>query len=194
MEDLYSRIGVGMMCASNIVSRLKEESIDDKEKHSKELVEKNIEEQIHKNEKKQSNENNYGVTVKGLSNIMVRFAKCCNPVPGDEVVGYITKGRGVSIHRKDCNNIKASFGKEKGAGYLAEVQINAEDRMGIISDVMQVITEKNLPLMALNANSSKGNVAIINLKVKINSIEQLKEFMKNIRKIKGVNDVYRMNN
>ncbi|MFR9239971.1 MAG: RelA/SpoT family protein [Clostridium baratii] len=206
MEDLYSRIGVGMMCASNIVSRLKEESIDDKEKHSKELVEKNIEEQIHKNEKKQSNENNYGVTIKGLSNIMVRFAKCCNPVPGDEVVGYITKGRGVSIHRKDCNNIKsliknekekiveASFGKEKGTGYLAEVQINAEDRMGIISDVMQVITEKNLPLMALNANSSKGNVAIINLKVKINSIEQLKEFMKNIRKIKGVNDVYRMNN
>ena len=206
MEDLYSRIGVGMMCASNIVSRLKEESIDDKEKHSKELVEKNIEEQIHKNEKKQSNENNYGVTIKGLSNIMVRFAKCCNPVPGDEVLGYITKGRGVSIHRKDCNNIKsliknekekiveASFGKEKGAGYLAEVQINAEDRMGIISDVMQVITEKNLPLMALNANSSKGNVAIINLKVKINSIEQLKEFMKNIRKIKGVNDVYRMNN
>ncbi|MDY3206630.1 bifunctional (p)ppGpp synthetase/guanosine-3',5'-bis(diphosphate) 3'-pyrophosphohydrolase [Clostridium baratii] len=206
MEDLYSRIGVGMICASNIVSRLKEESIDDKEKHSKELVEKNIEEQIHKNEKKQSNDNNYGVTVKGLSNIMVRFAKCCNPVPGDEVLGYITKGRGVSIHRKDCNNIKsliknekdkiveASFGKEKGAGYLAEVQINAEDRMGIISDVMQVITEKNLPLMALNANSSKGNVAIINLKIKINSIEQLKEFMKNIRKIKGVHDVYRMNN
>lgn len=206
MEDLYSRIGVGMMCASNIVSRLKEESLDDKEKHSKELVEKNIEEQIHKNEKKQANENNYGVTVKGLSNIMVRFAKCCNPVPGDEVLGYITKGRGVSIHRKDCNNIKsliknekdkiveASFGKEKGAGYLAEVQINAEDRMGIISDVMQVITEKNLPLMALNANSSKGNVAVINLKIKINSIEQLKEFMKNIRKIKGVHDVYRMNN
>ena len=206
MEDLYSRIGVGMMCASNIVSRLKEESLDDKEKHSKELVEKNIEEQIHKNEKKQSNDNNYGVTVKGLSNIMVRFAKCCNPVPGDEVLGYITKGRGVSIHRKDCNNIKsliknekdkiveASFGKEKGAGYLAEVQINAEDRMGIISDVMQVITEKNLPLMALNANSSKGNVAVINLKIKINSIEQLKEFMKNIRKIKGVHDVYRMNN
>lgn len=206
MEDLYSRIGVGMICAYNIVSRLKEESIDDKEKHSKELVGKNIEEQIHKNEKKQSNENNYGVTVKGLSNIMVRFAKCCNPVPGDEVLGYITKGRGVSIHRKDCNNIKsliknekdkiveASFGKEKGAGYLAEVQINAEDRMGIISDVMQVITEKNLPLMALNANSSKGNVAVINLKIKINSIEQLKEFMKNIRKIKGVHDVYRMNN
>lgn len=107
MEDLYSRIGVGMMCASNIVSRLKEESLDDKEKHSKELVEKNIEEQIHKNEKKQSNDNNYGVTVKGLSNIMVRFAKCCNPVPGDEVLGYITKGRGVSIHRKDCNNIKS---------------------------------------------------------------------------------------
>ncbi|MDQ0150001.1 RelA/SpoT family protein [Eubacterium multiforme] len=209
LEDLYANIGMGMISPSAFVSRLKEDNIEEKEKYSKELVEKNIEEQIQKNERHEKNkeeEKNYGITVKGLNNIMVRFAKCCNPVPGDEVLGYITKGRGVSIHRKDCSNLKtlietepekiveASFGKAKGSGYVAEIQIKTEDRMGILSEIMIIINEKGLPLNALNANSAKGNVALINVKVKINSIEQLKEFMKAIRKIKGVIDVYRMNN
>lgn len=206
MDDLYSSIGVGMISASNFISRLKEDNTDEKEKYSKEAVEKNIEEKIQKSERKQEKNNNYGVTVKGLNNIMVRFAKCCNPVPGDDVLGYITKGRGVSIHRKDCNNLKtlietepekiveASFGKAEGSGYIAEIQIKTEDRMGILSEIMVVISEKGLPLNSLNANSAKGNIAIINIKIKINSVEQLKEFMKAIRKITGVIDVYRMNN
>ncbi|MBP1889599.1 GTP pyrophosphokinase [Clostridium moniliforme] len=208
LEDLYANIGIGMISPSAFVARLKEDNADEKEKYSKETVEKNIEEQIQKSERSDKNkeEKNYGITVKGLNNIMVRFAKCCNPVPGDEVLGYITKGRGVSIHRKDCSNLKtlietepekiveASFGKAKGSGYLAEIQIKTEDRMGILSEIMMTINEKGLPLNGLNANSAKGNVALINVKVKINSIEQLKEFMKAIRKIKGVLDVYRMNN
>ena len=208
LEDLYANIGIGMISPSAFVVRLKEDNADEKEKYSKETVEKNIEEQIQKNERSDKNkeEKNYGITVKGLNNIMIRFAKCCNPVPGDEVLGYITKGRGVSIHRKDCSNLKtlietepekiveASFGKAKGSGYLAEIQIKTEDRLGILSEIMMTINEKGLPLNGLNANSAKGNVALINVKVKINSIEQLKEFMKAIRKIKGVLDVYRMNN
>ena len=206
LEDLYANIGVGVITASSFVSRLKEDNIDDKA--AKEALEKNIEEQIQKQEKKheKDNQKTYGVTVKGLSNIMVRFAKCCNPVPGDDIVGYITKGRGVSVLRKDCNNVKAliknepekiveaSFGKAKGSAYIAEVQIRTEDRTGILAEIMSVISEKGLPLNSLNANSSKGNVATINIKIKINSIEQLKEFMKVIRKIRGVIDIYRVNN
>lgn len=206
IEDLYLSIGIGVINTCNFVSRLKEDNIDEKEKYSKHALEKDIEEKIQKSEKKQEKNNTYGVTVKGLKNIMVRFAKCCNPVPGDDVLGYITKGRGVSIHRKDCNNLKslietepekiveASFGKEEGSGYIAEIQIKTEDRMGILADIMAIITDKGLPLNSLNANSIKGNIAIINVKIKINSIEQLKEFMKAIRRIKGVIDVYRMNN
>lgn len=206
IEDLYLSIGIGAINTCNFVSRLKEDNIDEKEKYSKHALEKDIEEKIQKSEKKQEKNNTYGVTVKGLKNIMVRFAKCCNPVPGDDVLGYITKGRGVSIHRKDCNNLKslietepekiveASFGKEEGSGYIAEIQIKTEDRMGILADIMAIITDKGLPLNSLNANSIKGNIAIINVKIKINSIEQLKEFMKAIRRIKGVIDVYRMNN
>ena len=127
-------------------------------------------------------------------------------MPGDEIQGYITKGRGVSVHRSDCSNLKAlvnydsstvveeSWGTAKGAAYVAEIQVRAEDRIGILSDIMIIITESKLPLNALNAKSSKGNVAMINIKIKIDSIEQLKELMRKIRRLKGVMDVYRINN
>ena len=77
---------------------------------------------------------------------------------------------------------------------MAEIQVRAEDRIGILSDIMTIITEAKLMLNALNAKSSKGNIAMINIKVKIDSIEQLKELMRKIRRLKGVMDVYRMNN
>ncbi len=136
---------------------------------------------------------------------MVRFARCCNPVPGDDIAGYITKGRGVSVHRKDCSNFKAivekqrekvvdvSWGTEKGAAYVAELEVKAEDRMCLLSDVMLVITDSNLSLLSLNAKSGKNGVANINIQVKIDNIEQLKELMKKIRRLQGILDVYRVN-
>lgn len=136
---------------------------------------------------------------------MVRFARCCNPVPGDDIAGYITKGRGVSVHRKDCSNFKAivekqrekvvdvSWGTEKGAAYVAELEVKAEDRMCLLSDVMLVITDSNLSLLSLNAKSGRNGVANINIQVKIDNIEQLKELMKKIRRIQGILDVYRVN-
>ncbi|MGL6186403.1 MAG: RelA/SpoT family protein [Clostridium chrysemydis] len=212
MDDLYASIGVGQIIASSYVSRLKEDSLEQtKEKLSKEEEEKSIEEQIAKNERKETskkkdkNKGDFGVVVKGLNNIMVRFAKCCNPVPGDEVMGYITKGRGVSLHRKDCNNLKAlvenesekiveaTFGKCEKSAYIAEIQVKSDDRVGILTDVMLIINESGLPLQSLNANSTKGNVAIMTIKVKINSVDQLTELMKKIKRLKGVSDVYRMN-
>ena len=203
MEDIYSSIGLGSIIASNLVSRLKEENIE--EKVTAESINKAIEEQIHKNEKKVAPNNSYGISVKGESNVMVRFARCCNPVPGDEIMGYITKGRGVSVHRMDCTNlhslihndpekvIEVSWGMDKNASYVAEVRVKADDRMGVLQDIMLVVTECGLSIHGLNANSGKGNDAYINIKVKINSVEQLKVLMKKIRKIKGVTDVFRMN-
>ncbi len=207
MEDLYAAIGIGQISASAYISKLKEENIV--EKHSAETINKAIDDHISKSDKntsKTASSNSYGVTVKGVSNLMVRFARCCNPVPGDEIQGYITKGRGVSIHRSDCSNLKSlinfdsgkvvevSWGLSKGAAYVAEIQVRAEDRLGILSDIMTIITESKLFLNALNAKSSKGNIAMINIKVKIDSIEQLRELMRKIRRLKGVMDVYRMNN
>ncbi len=205
MEDLYALIGLGVIVASSFISKLKEESLSKDEKVKEENLNKAIEENILKNEKRKK-ENNFGVTVKGEDNLMVRFAKCCNPVPGDDVLGYITKGRGVSIHRKDCSNLQAlieedshkvvdvSWGTAKGVAYMAEIQVKAEDRSGMLSDIMNVIMESKLSLNALNAKSAKSNLAYVNIKVKIDTIEQLKELMKKIRRLTGVMDVYRMNN
>ena len=207
MEDLYAAIGIGQISASAYIAKLKEDNI--LEKQTAENLNKSIDEHISKSDKNNNKSvasNSYGITVKGVNNIMIRFARCCNPVPGDDIQGYITKGRGVSVHRSDCSNLKAlvnydsskvvevSWGSAKGAAYVAEIQVRAEDRIGILSDIMIIITESKLPLNALNAKSTKGNVAMINIRVKIDSIEQLKELMRKIRRLRGVMDVYRMNN
>lgn len=201
-EDIYVAVGEGELLSSTVISKLNE---DTKKQVSEEELNKNIEEQISKTERQTKKKQSYGVTVKGLNNIMVRFARCCNPVPGDEIAGYITKGRGVSIHRRDCSNFKAivenqkekavdvSWGEEKGAAYVAELEVKAEDRMCLLSDVMLVITDSNLSLLSLNAKSGKNGLANINIQVKIDSIEQLKDLMKKIRRLQGIVDVYRVN-
>ena len=202
IEEIYVAVGEGELLSSTVISKLKENVV---KQVSEEELNKNIEEQIAKTERQTKKKQSYGVTVKGLNNIMVRFARCCNPVPGDDIAGYITKGRGVSVHRKDCSNFKAivekqrekvvdvSWGTEKGAAYVAELEVKAEDRMCLLSDVMLVITDSNLSLLSLNAKSGKNGVANINIQVKIDNIEQLKELMKKIRRLQGILDVYRVN-
>lgn len=202
VEEIYVAVGEGELLSSTVISKLKENVV---KQVTEEELNKNIEEQIAKTERQIKKKQNYGVTVKGLNNIMVRFARCCNPVPGDDIAGYITKGRGVSVHRKDCSNFKAivekqrekvvdvSWGTEKGAAYVAELEVKAEDRMCLLSDVMLVITDSNLSLLSLNAKSGKNGVANINIQVKIDNIEQLKELMKKIRRLQGILDVYRVN-
>lgn len=203
MDDLYALVGLGAIVASSFIAKLKEENLSKDEKDKN--LNKSIEENISKNEKKKKY-TSYGVTVKGENNLMVRFAKCCNPVPGDDILGYITKGRGVSIHRKDCGNLNnlikedpqkvvdVSWGTSNGVAYMAEIQVKTEDKSGILSDVMNILMDSKLPLNALNAKSAKGNLAYINIKIKIDTVEQLKELMKKIKRVPGVLDVYRMNN
>ena len=203
MDDLYALVGLGAIVASSFIAKLKEENLSKEEKDKN--LNKAIEENISKNEKKKK-DTSYGVTVKGENNLMVRFAKCCNPVPGDDILGYITKGRGVSIHRKDCGNLNSlikedpqkvvdvSWGTSKGVEYMAEIQVKTEDKSGILSDVMNILMDSKLPLNALNAKSAKGNLAYININIKIDTVEQLKELMKKNKRVPGVLDVYRMNN
>ena len=204
LEDLYANVGEGIITASVIILRLRGENASQDKILQNEKTNKDIEEQISKTENNKTMNN--GVTVKGLSNIMVRFARCCNPVPGDEIVGYVTKGRGVSIHRKDCSNFKSiiekqkekvvevSWGKAEGTAYVAELQVRAEDKLGLLSDVMVIITQAGLPLVSLNAKTEKNNTASINLQVKIDDIEQLRILIKKIKALKGILDVYRVNN
>lgn len=207
IDDVYASVGNGMILASSLISRLKEEIIGETHNTNEQIL-KTVEEQIQKNEKKTSNigKETYGITVRGVDNLMVRFSKCCSPVPGDDIIGYITKGRGVSIHRKDCSNLKSisdeeaqrivevSWGTAKGKEYLAEIQVEADDRMGLLAEIMTIIADENLKLTSLNAKSAKNNVATMSIKVTIDSVEKLKSLMKKIRNLKGVIDVYRLNN
>lgn len=207
MDDLYALIGIGSLGASSYIVRLKEDNGLDKyakERENKEILSKVIEEQIAKTSR-QPEPNSYGITVKGESNLMVRFAKCCSPVPGDDILGYITKGRGVSVHRRDCSNlqnlietdgekvVEVNWGKSLNTSYFAEIQVQAEDRENLLADTMSVISDLKLQLSAVNANLGKEGFAFINIKIKITSVDNLNDLMKRIKRLKGVLDVYRVN-
>ena len=205
IDDLYALIGLGAISASSFIWKLKDENKSKDEKVIEENTNKIIEENIFKSKRK-TLDNTVGITVKGVDNIMIRFAKCCNPVPGDDIMGYITKGRGVSVHRADCGNLKSlimedgakvvdvSWGSSNGRAYIAEIQVKAEDIGELLTDIMGVISELNLQLNAVNAKSAKGRIAYVNIKVKIDSVDILKNLMRKIRHLKGVIDVYRVNN
>ena len=205
MDDLYALIGLGAISASSFICKLKDENKSKDEKVIEENTNKIIEENIFK-AKRKTVDNTVGITVKGVDNLMIRFAKCCNPVPGDDIMGYITKGRGISVHRADCGNLKnlimedgakvvdVSWGSSNGRAYIAEIQVKAEDIGELLTDIMGVISELNLQLNAVNAKSAKGRIAYVNIKVKIDSVDILKNLMRKIRHFKGVIDVYRVNN
>lgn len=206
LDDLYVSVGVGDVLASIIVSRLQEfESKGNKIDNVEAL--KTMEEKVNKNQKSiRNNKSDLGVVVKGVDNILVRFAKCCNAVPGDDIIGYITKGRGVSIHRKDCNNVggllknednkivDVSWSEAKSGQYIGEIEIRAEDRMGFLAELMDVISSSKVHLYAVNAKTGRGGEAVVSVQLKIHNIEDLKELMKKIKKLQGVLEVFRTKN
>ncbi|MTI70961.1 MAG: bifunctional (p)ppGpp synthetase/guanosine-3',5'-bis(diphosphate) 3'-pyrophosphohydrolase [Firmicutes bacterium] len=195
IEDLYAGLGYGSITLPQIVSKLK---VMYKEYYTEQEPKKIVTKQVNK----QGNKPTQGVKVKGIDNVKVRFAKCCNPVPGDDIVGYITRGRGVSVHRKDCPNINdlsqgsrlmdVEWDDGKRVSYQAEIQIKAIDRPGLLTQVTQLLTDANLLVTSLNARTSKEKLALINMTLEIKNVGQLKDLMKKIKSIDGVIDVYRV--
>lgn len=208
--DLVATIGYGGIMPSQIVPKVKElyekdyvkksseiKVVDDINKHS-------IGEQEYTKKRKKSSPQ--GVMVKGVDNILVRFAKCCNPIPGDEIIGYITKGRGVAVHRKDCPNsnldndyfknrlVEVSWENSNNAKFEAEIQIQAEDRRGIINDITHIVAIEKVSLNGINARKGKLNIVSVNLLAEVDSIETLTLLMKKVRAIPGVEDIYRVIN
>lgn len=201
IDDLYAAVGYGSITINQVISRLKEYYNE----HYK-IDEKKLEEKLKQQpqQKAQKSNQSQGVNVKGIDNVKVRFSKCCNPVPGDEIVGYITRGRGVSIHRTDCPNIlsaeeedlarqiQVSWDREDRTIYNAEIQIKAIDRKGLFADLALRINEKNIGLISMNARANKDKIVLVNATLEINGIEQLNDLMQKMRKIKNVLDVYRV--
>lgn len=200
LDDLYASLGYGGLTLNQVIMRLKDEirknhKIDIKEE---EQIEKKILKTSHTRRKK----SNTGIKVKGIENILVRFSKCCNPVPGDEIIGYITKGRGVSIHRKDCPNtkdllveperiIEVEWNTQSSVSYNADVQVRANDRQGLLAEITSIINENKINIVSFYSRTSKDRIANINFVLEINDIDQLNKLIRRLRRIEGVIDVFR---
>jgi GTP pyrophosphokinase len=140
--------------------------------------------------------------VKGIENVMIRFSRCCNPVPGDEVFGYITKGRGVSVHRKNCPNaneflqqaerlIDVEWQSETKVSYNADVEIRAYDRKGLLVEITTIIDESKINISSFYSRTTKDRMAIINFILEIHDVEQLNKLIRKFKKIEGIVDVFR---
>ena len=210
VEDLIATIGYGGIMVSQVVTKVKDYYIKEVKKQQKEnqkideYKKHNLTDAEYKSKRKKHSPQ--GVTVKGLDNILIRFAKCCNPLPGDEIIGYITKGRGVAIHRSDCVNAKQECellksrlvsvewtNSDKGK-FEGEVQVRAVDRKGIINDITHAIAVEKVSLNGINARTGKEELVNINLLIEVNNINELNLLMKKIKNIPGVEDIYRVNN
>ena len=148
-----------------------------------------------------------GIVVKGIHDIAVRFSKCCSPVPGDEIVGFVTRGRGVSIHRTDCINIlnlpemererlidaewESSADEVSGGKYLAEIKIYANNRNGLLADISKALTEKNIDILSMNTRTSKQGLATMSTSFEISSREELIRIIEKIKSIDSVIDIER---
>ncbi|HSP47705.1 MAG TPA: TGS domain-containing protein, partial [Clostridiaceae bacterium] len=210
IEDLYVVVGANQVLPSLIVSALKEaveEGIKAKQNEDNLTSLKNAEKQIEASKKKAKEKQPksfFGVRVTGMNNVQVRFAKCCNPLPGDSIVGYITNFRGISIHRKDCPNllslniddehrmIDVEWENENKELYSARIQINAMDRPNLVTDVMMIVTDLKIPLNAIDAETKKDGSSVLHISLLIKDSNLLNEVMKRLRKIENVIEVFRI--
>ena len=198
MEDMYLAVGFGANSPVKVISRMLQE-------YRKEHQEENIEEKIRELSKaktKKPKPSNSGIIVKGIDNCLVKLSKCCNPLPGDEIIGYITKGRGVSIHRKDCSNIgdllteenrliDVEWYKEKEASYQVEIEVESNDRNGLLVDILKEIGTTKAKILGVNTKITKEKIAIIDITIEVEDLEELNKAQKVIRKVDSVYEVRR---
>jgi len=199
IDDFYATLGFGRISVEKVMNRVKDY-------YGKKNVEFDIENIVSKPQKSK-NKNNSGIIVKGIDNCLIKFAKCCSPVPGDEIIGYITRGRGVSIHRCDCSSIfniektdgdrsrliEVSWAETNKGNYNAELLITANDRTGLLVDITLALNELKIPLRALNAKTTKNMLCLINITLEIDSYEKLSKAITRIKGIKEVIGVSRTN-
>lgn len=211
LDDLIATIGYGGIATSQVMPKVrdfynKEMSRQEKEKRMLEKEEKIKNKFDEKEYAKKRKKKDNGVTVKGLDNILIRFAKCCSPLPGDDIIGYITKGRGVAVHRRDCTNINLNdeFSKNRlvevewnnpeKSKFEGEIKVIGVDRLGLLNDVIHIVSMEKLSMSGVNCRVLKDNTVHISILVEVNDISELRQLMKKIKSIPGVDEVSRMRN
>ena len=198
VEDLYASIGFGGISVNKLIARLLDEY---RKEHEEEDFEEKIEE-LAKSKPSRNKPSKTGVVVKGIDNCLVKLSKCCNPLPGDEILGYITKGRGVSVHRNDCVNVKDLFNEENrmidvywfddvNGSYKVEIEILANDRTGLLKDVIKQVENAKVKLTGMNTRTTKEGIAIIDISLELENKDMLNKMLSSLRNIESVYDVNR---
>ena len=204
-DDLYAAIGYGELTALVVANRLTEKERRDRDNEKKIQEVTSIELKTKKEPEKIKIKHEGGIVIQGIDNLLIRISRCCNPVPGDEIVGYITKGRGVSIHRKNCPNVIAAKDAEnrlievewedttsKSQDYNAELQIIGYNRSGLLNEVLQIVNSMTKNLNNVNGKVDNNKMATITLTVGIQNIHQLDKIVEKIKSIPEVYSVRRM--
>lgn len=211
LDDLYASIGYGGLTAQKVIMRLREEWL----KKNRELEAKKKLEAVYNEESKtvgmepaKRYSSSKGIIVKDIDNCLVRLARCCNPVAGDDIVGFITKGRGVSVHRSDCPNmnpdimsesdkgrfIEVVWDSERSTSYIANLRIEGQNRDGMLLEVTNILSGLKIPFKSVNAFVTKDDRAVIQIGVEIRNTSDLALLRKKIIQIQGVTNVTRISN
>ena len=203
-DSVLAALGHGGLKEGQIINKLLEGYNKD---HKAELTdEKVLEATADHKEKLHIGKSKGGIVVKGIHDVAVRFSKCCSPIPGDEIVGYVTRGRGVTIHRTDCINVMNMSAEdrnrlidaewqvpahESSERYMADINVFAYNRTGLIVDISKIFTERKIDILALNTRTSKQGMATINISFEVRSKEELNSLIEKIRQIESVKDIER---
>ncbi len=205
-DAVLAAIGHGGLKEGQVVNRLSEEY---EKEHRKEITDETILERISEANSRKVHiaKSKSGIVVKGINDMAVRFSKCCNPVPGDEIVGFVTRGRGMSIHRTDCVNMLHLSDEERarlidaewedtsetegGGQYLAELKMYASDRQGMLMDLSRVFTEAKIDVKSMNIRTSKKGTATIDTGFIVHGREELNSVIEKLRQVEGIIDIER---
>lgn len=194
-EDMYAAVGYGGITAAQIATRLTEKLRKEKElDRLPELLEQPAE--------KKRRRFDHGVKIKGVDNLLIRLSRCCTPVPGDEIVGFVTKGRGVSVHRKDCPNIQHLEGTDRllpvewsgelDQSYNVDIEITALDRRGLLNDVFQVISDSKTNIVAVQGRTDRHKMASIVMTLAISNLDHLHQVVERVKQVKDIFSVQRI--
>lgn len=205
-DAVLAALGHGGLKEGQIVNRLVEEYQKD---HKEEITDETILEKVSEASKNKVHiaKSKSGIVVKGIDDIAVRFSRCCNPVPGDEIVGFVTRGRGMSIHRTDCVNILHLSNAERArlidaeweqtendassGQYMAEIKMYATDRQGMLMEISKIFTENKIDVKSMNVRTSKQGTATVEMGFIVRGREELARLIEKMRQLEGVIDIER---
>ena len=205
LDDIYAMVGFGGLSCAQVVNRLVDEyKKNNKAEEAAAAIAAAVKEEPQQPQRKQHQSSSNGVIVKGESGMLVRFARCCNPLPGDKIVGYITRGRGVSVHRADCVSLKdPDVEKDRmieveweaqgtDASYEAEIRLITYNRTGLLAEISVMLAAQNVPVSAISGHAYKESTYIFHVSIIIKDTAQLNRIIRELKKWPDVIEVDRV--